>query len=320
MSRRLRIAPVLLVGALGAALVLHMSPSRAGSTVDPAPTRAVDGVAVTVADMDRAVTFYSTVLFFDKVSDVRTAGTGGAGARVVTMRLGGERIELIEPQAGNAPPIRVGRPGADRWRQHIAIVVNDMDQAYLWLRRHHVAQLTPEPERPGDGDPSADGIRTFSFEDPDGHALEFLQFPPGRGDARWQRPSESIFLGIDHTGIVVKDTERSLAFYHDALGLEVVAASASHGPERERATGGPVTRLSITTVRASEGPAIELLEYLPPRAERGDLQKTSADGAVGWQTLLAATDAHAVAAKLGIRRGLTAADPDGHEVRLHTRK
>ena len=320
MSRRLRLTPVLLVAALGVALLVHMSPSRAGSAVDPAPTRAVDGVALTVADMDRAVTFYSTVLFFDKVSDTRTTGPGGAGARVVTMRLGGERIELIEPPAGSAAPNRRGGPSVDRWRQHFAIVVNDMDQAFLWLRRHHVTQLTAEPERLGDGNPSAEGVRTFSFEDPDGHALEFLQFPPGRGAARWQRPSESIFLGIDHTGIVVNDTEKSLAFYRDALGLQIVAASASHGPERERATGGPVTRLSITTVRASEGPAIELLEYLPPRAGRGDLQKTSADGAVGWQTLLAATDAHAVAAKLGIRRGLTAADPDGHEVRLRTRK
>src|SRR5262249_59884429 len=101
-------------------------------------------------------------------------------------------------------------------------------------------------------------------EAPDGQALEFLQFPPGRGDARWQRPSESIFLGIDHTGIVVKDTERSLAFYRDALGLEVVAASASHGPERERATGGPVTRLSITTIPAPHAPPPHLLQPLPP--------------------------------------------------------
>src|SRR5262249_11485314 len=60
MSRRLRLTPVLLVAALGVALLVHMSPSRAGSAVDPAPTRAVDGVALTVADMDRAVTFYST--------------------------------------------------------------------------------------------------------------------------------------------------------------------------------------------------------------------------------------------------------------------
>src|SRR5215470_19528783 len=119
MSRRLSVAPILVVAALGVALVLHMSPSRAGSTADPAPTRAVDGVSMTVADMDRAVAFYSTVLFFDRVSDVRTSEPGGAGARVVTMRLGGERIELVEPQARNSPPIRTGPPSADLWRQHI---------------------------------------------------------------------------------------------------------------------------------------------------------------------------------------------------------
>ncbi len=103
MSARLRLAPALLVALLGVGLALHMSPSGAGSTVNPAPTSpvsAVGGVAITVADMDRSVAFYSTVLFFDKVSDVQTSGASidrllgvtGARVRIVTMRLGAERI------------------------------------------------------------------------------------------------------------------------------------------------------------------------------------------------------------------------------------
>ena len=51
----------------------------------------------------------------------------------------------------------------------------------------------------------------------DGDVLEILQFPPGKGDAKWHRPTDKLFLGIDHTAIVVSDTEASLRFYRDAL-------------------------------------------------------------------------------------------------------
>jgi catechol 2,3-dioxygenase-like lactoylglutathione lyase family enzyme len=206
-SERLRLAPALLIVALGVALSLHLSPSRAGSAVDPAPTRGVSAVAIAVRDMDRSVAFYSTVLFFKTVSDVRTSGpevesrlgVAGAQGRVVTMRLGAERIELVEYLGRKARPIPADAPTGGR--QQIAIVVNDVDQAYLWLRRHHVAGIAPEPQPPPDSNPSADGVRVFRFEDPDGHALAILQFPPGKGDARWQRPSDSVFLGIDHAAI-----------------------------------------------------------------------------------------------------------------------
>jgi catechol 2,3-dioxygenase-like lactoylglutathione lyase family enzyme len=346
-STRRRLAPALLIVALGVALAFHMAPSRAGSTVDPAPTRAVHGVAITVEDMERSVAFYSTVLFFEKVSDVRTSGpeverllgVAGARVRVVTMRLGTERIELLEYLAPKGRPMAADARSNDRWFQHIAIVVNDMDQAYLWLRRHNVARTSSEPRRLPDWNPSAGGIRTFSFKDPDGHALELLQLPPGKGEARWQRPSDSVFLGIDHTAIVVEDTERSLRFYRDTLGLRTVGTSESHGPEQDRLSDVPSARLRITTLRAAEGPAIELLEYLTPRDGRPYPRDTRGNDLVRWDTVLVTTSAEAAAAKLGaasapaarpvvvsiadsplgFRRGLTAEDPDGHGVQLRAR-
>src|SRR5207245_9040801 len=97
MSRRFRLAPAFLIIALGVALALHMSPSRAGSPVDAATARAVGGVAITVEDMDRSVDFYSTALFVEKVSDVQAAGpeierrlrVPGARGGAVALRLGG---------------------------------------------------------------------------------------------------------------------------------------------------------------------------------------------------------------------------------------
>ena len=350
MSARLRLAPALLVALLGVVLALHMLPSGAGSTVNPAPTSpvsAVGGVAITVADMDRSLAFYSTVLFFDKISDVQTSGPSidrllgvtGARVRVVTMRLGAERIELVEYLGRNGRPLSADTRSNDRSFQHIAIVVNDMDQAYLWLRRHRVEQTSPEPQRLPDWNPNTGGIRAFSFKDPDGHALEILQFPAGKGDARWQRPSDRVFLGIDHTAIVVGDTEKSLKLYRDTLGLRIAGGSESSGPEQERLSGVPGARLRITTLRAAEGPAIEILEYLAPRDGRPYPRDTMGGDLVRWHTLLVTTDADAAAIELAavsgmsdrpaiisisdaaasFRRGIALHDPDGHALQLRAR-
>jgi catechol 2,3-dioxygenase-like lactoylglutathione lyase family enzyme len=350
MSARLRLAPALLVTLLGVALALHMSPSGAGSTVNPAPTSpvsAVGGVAIPVADMDRSVAFYSTVLFFDTVSDVQTSGPSidrllgvtGARVRVVTMRLGAERIELVEYLGRNGRPVPDDARSNDRSFQHIAIVVNDMDQAYLWLRRHRVEQTSPEPQRLPDWNPNTGGIRAFGFKDPDGHALEILQFPAGKGDARWQRPSDRVFLGIDHTAIVVSDTEKSLKLYRDTLGLRIAGGSESSGPEQERLSSVPGARLRITTLRATEGPAIELLEYLAPRDGRPYPRDARGEDLVRWHTLLVITDADAAAIKLAaasemsdrpaiisifdaapsFRRAIALHDLDGHALQLRAR-
>src|SRR5207237_7007706 len=178
-----------------------------------------------------------------------------------------------------------------------------MDQAYLWLHRHNVAQTSPGPQRLPDGNPKAGGIRAFYFKDPDGHALEILQFPSGKGDARWQRPSDRVFLGIDHTAIVVGDTETSLRFYRDTLGLRIVGGSENHGLEQERLNDVPGARLRSTTLRAAEGPAIELLEYLAPRDGRPYPPDTMANDRGSWHTILLTGDAESAAAKLGVSPG-----------------
>jgi len=287
------------------------------------------------------------VLFFEKVSDVQTSGPSidqrlgapGARARVVTMRLGAEKIELIEYLGQNGRAVPADTRSNDRALQHLAIVVNDMDQAYLWLRRHHVEQTSPEPQRVPDGNPNAGGTRAVFFKDPDGHALEILQFAVGKGDARWQRPSDHVFLGIDHTAIVVGDTEKSLKWYRDTLGLRVAGESESSGPEQERLSSVPGARLRITTLRAGEGPAIELQEYLAPRDGRPYPRDTMGNDLVRWQTLLVTADADAAAIKLAavsemsdrpaiisssdaaasFRRWIALHDPDGHALQLRAR-
>jgi catechol 2,3-dioxygenase-like lactoylglutathione lyase family enzyme len=223
----------------------------------------------------------------------------------------------------------------DRWFQHIAIIVNDMDQAYLWLRRHRVQHASPEPQRLPDWNTNAAGIRAFYFKDPDGHPLEILQFPPDKGESRWQRPGSSIFLGIDHTAIVVSDTETSLRLYRDTLGLRVAAQGENYGVEQERLNNVFGARLRITTLRAPAGPAIELLEYLTPRDGRPLPADARANDLTHWQTRLVVGSVEQAHARvrgalallspgvvtiqgpaLGFRQAFSGRDPDGHAMLL----
>jgi len=197
----------------------------------------VDAIGITVSDMDRAVDFYSRVLTFEKVSDAEVAnddyehltGVFGLRVRVVRMLLGDESIELTEYLAPKGRPIPVDSRSNDRWFQHIAIIVSDMDKAYRFLRQNKVEHASSGPQRLPDWNRNAAGISAFYFKDPDGHPVEVLQFPPDKGSGKWHRPTDKLFLGIDHTAIVVWDTDVSLRFYRDLLGLRVAGESENYG-------------------------------------------------------------------------------------------
>lgn len=302
---------------------------------------------MTVADMDRSVEFYSKVLSFEKVSDVEVwgdeyehlQGIFGLRMRVVRMRLGDESLELTEYLAPRGRPIPRDSRSNDRWFQHIAIIVSDMDRAYAWLREHKVQHASPGPQRLPDWNTKAAGIRAFYFRDPDSHNLEILQFPPDKGEARWHRATGRLFLGIDHTAIVVQDTDASLRFYRDLLGFQVVGESENYGPEQERLNNVFGARLRITTLRGAAGPAVEFLEYLTPRDGRAIPADMQANDLAHWQTRFVAKDAVAAArglragrvdfvspsvvslmgAPLGFAKGFLVRDPDGHGVQVMER-
>jgi catechol 2,3-dioxygenase-like lactoylglutathione lyase family enzyme len=301
------------------------------------PVTAVDSVGVTVSDLDRAVDFYARVLGFELLSEVevvgpeydRLQGVFGVRMRVARLRLGQEVIELTEYLAPRGRPVPAGSRSHDRWFQHIAIVVSDMDRAYAHLRRHRVEHASVGPQRLPDWNAAAGGIQAFYFKDPDGHPLEAIHFPAGKGDARWHRPTGRLFLGIDHTAIVVGDTDASLGFYRDRLGLTVAGSSENHGPEQEYLNHVFGARLRITTLRAAAGPGIELLEYLSPRDGRPIPPDQRPNDLAHWQTSLSTPAVSRAAAALGgsgaialpdaalgFREGALVRDPDGHVMRL----
>jgi catechol 2,3-dioxygenase-like lactoylglutathione lyase family enzyme len=297
---------------------------------------------ITVNDVDRSAEFYSHVLKFEKVSDVELAGEEvehlfgvfGARVRIVRMKLGDESIELAQFLAPRGRPIPIDSRSNDLWFQHIAIIVNDMDRAYRVLRQNNVQHASSGPQRLPDWNKNAGGIQAFYFKDPDEHPIEILQFPEGKGNPKWHRASTRIFLGIDHTAIAVSNTDASLRFYRDLLGLRVVGESENYGSEQEHLNNVFGARLRITALRAPAGPGIELLEYLSPRDGRPYPADERANDLVHRQTELETQDAdgaidplRSVASRfvssgsisfagtqIGFSRGFVVRDPDGHAI------
>jgi catechol 2,3-dioxygenase-like lactoylglutathione lyase family enzyme len=262
------------------ALSLLLYGTAAASPPVRTEVKAVDSIGITVNDLDRAVDFYTRVLTFQKVGErevagdtyERLVGVFGLRLRVVRMKLGDEHIELMQFLAPRGRPIPVDSKSNDRWFQHVAIIVSDMDEAYAKLRTFKVEHASSGPQRLPEWNPNAGGIKAFYFRDPDGNHLEILQFPAGKGDSKWHRASAGadrpLFLGIDHTAIVVRDTTASLQFYRDQLGLRVAGTSENYGTEQEHLNNVFGAHLAITALRAPKGPGIEFLEYLAPRTGR----------------------------------------------------
>ena len=234
------------------------------------PVRAVDSVAMTVSDLDTSRAFYERTLNFAFVSDTEVSGEPyehlygvfGIRLRIVTLRLGDERLQLEQFIAPRGRLFPADSSSNDHWFQHVAVIVSDMDRAYAWLRERKVSFASSGPQVLPMWNQQAAGISAFYFRDPDGHYLEVLHFPPDKGNPKWQKNLGQLFLGIDHTAIVVADTDASLRFYRDTLGMTVVGASENFGTEQEHLNNVFGARLRITALRAAAGPGVELLEYL----------------------------------------------------------
>jgi len=257
--------------------------------------------------------FYQRALGFRPAATVHRGqaeaiGSGGAAARV-TLALGQEIVELTQfEQPGR--PYPVPATSRDRWFQHFAIVVSDMDMAYR--RLCSVAGWTAisvgGPQRLPH---SSGGVTAFKFRDPDAHPLELLAFPHGNTPARWKAALRGDpCLGIDHSAISVADSARSRAFYQ-ALGLRVTGGSLNGGSEQERLDAIPDARVEVTALTPRQAtPHVELLCYLPATPQAAI---TLHDNDVAATRLIFAADRASAANPIG-RKAMI--DPDGHHLVL----
>ncbi|MHC5595267.1 MAG: VOC family protein [Nostoc sp.] len=221
--------------------------------------------------------FYTQALGFKLVSDITVEGQDysdlegvpGVKIRIITLRLGDEFIELMEYPNIQGKPIPSDSQSNDLWFQHLAIVVSDMDRAYAHLgsfpiEPNSVAPQTIPPENEASG-----GVRAFKFKDPDGHDLELIWFPPDKGQDKWHQNTNRLFLGIDHSAIAISNTEQSLHFYRDLLGMQIDSRSLNWGLTQSRLDNLPGAEVKITGLRpVQDGMGIELLDYIMPEKGR----------------------------------------------------
>ena len=131
---------------------------------------------------------------------------------------------------------------------------------------------------------------------------------------------------------MVADTERSLGFYRDTLGLQVAGGAENYGTEQEHLNNVFGARLRITALRAAKGPGVELLEYLAPRTGRPMPVDTLASDDWHWQINMDVSElsvgqrsirgGHYVEVSndvtrfgpgtVGFQAGFMVRDPDGH--------
>lgn len=348
-SSRLGVLAVMLLGVLrfSDAIAQYQQPWNGAALAAMAPrpvmARAVASVVLTVSDINRSVQFYTGLLGFRQIDEhelpasATEALTGVSGTRLrqVVLQLGDERLELQQFLDRPGRPAPRGMRSNDRWFQHVAIIVRNMDSAYALLSGA-VEHVSPEPQTLPATIPAAAGISAFYFRDPDGHPLEILSFPTDKGLAKWHGTHGSQFLGIDHTAIVIINTSESLAFYRDLLGIPARGESTNFGLEQQRLNNVPGVRLHITGLRSDEGPGIEFLDYRKPGPGRPYPGDARPNDLLHWQTRIVVDDvveamesARRAGAQLvssvavpldsavtGFRRAAIVRDPDGHAIEL----
>ncbi|MFZ0079067.1 MAG: VOC family protein [Trebonia sp.] len=233
------------------------------------PGTAIDRVTLIVTDLDRAEDDYV------RTFGCRVEQRGGidpaltrvlcirqARGRRSLLRLGRERIELLEFTDSAGRPYPPGSTSTDLWFQHMAIVVNDMGQAYLRVmanRRFRPISRSGPVRLPDD----SGGVTAFKFRDHDGHPLELLAFPEGHVPGQWRTANGAgCFLGVDHTAIAVSDWARSARFFGSVFGFGTGTRTENRG--REQADLDDVDDVHVSVTRLAPdlpAPQLELLHY-----------------------------------------------------------
>ena len=78
---------------------------------------------------------------------------------------------------------------------------------------------------------------------------------------------------IHHTGYTVSDLERSVAFYRDLLGCEVIATQTKQGGYLAAIVGYPDAHVRMAHLRLPDSDhVVELFEYLAPAGRHADVE------------------------------------------------
>jgi catechol 2,3-dioxygenase-like lactoylglutathione lyase family enzyme len=301
----------------------------------------VRSFALTVSDLDRSIELFQALDFrlqdhgYLRGTAVEVwAGVKGIEARVARLELGSEQIELRQFVTPLGRSIAADTKSNDQIFQHMAIVVRDMDEAFLRVQKvSDIELVSGAPQTIPLSNPVAGGIRALYFRDSDRHNLELIWFPQGKGQKRWHARSAGTFLGIDHSAIAVSDSAQSQPLY-ESVGFVVAGTSLNYGAEQAALSGVPGARVEITGFAPQAGAGVEFLSYLEPGPGRPAPSDTGITDLWHWEINVEVADltaaregvmkhggqARAVADvstfDLGYRFASLVQDRDGHYLQL----
>lgn len=256
---------------------------------------AITAFRLTTTVPERLARFYESIGFSVgqaapvPPADMALLGLAGGGVRI-PLSVGEQRIEL-EAFDRKGHPYPDNATAADLCFQHFALITPDAAAAWERARAHGAIPISI-------GGPvtltaSAGSLTAVKFRDPEGHPLEFVQFPTAPGSSRSEWLS-----GIDHSAISVADAGVSRAFYEE-LGLTVGRPTLNQGPTQVALDGLAEVRVDVVPLSPQIGtPHLELLRYRSPvgraagRLQANDVAATR----IAWRS----------------NRDALLRDPDGH--------
>ena len=193
-----------------------------------------------VRDMDRTVAFYRDVLglevgasqpFSPNPAIMRLGNTPGAQSKMMQLRVPGSAmgVELLEYKdiERKVQTPRFFDPGA----ANIALRVRDLAPILAKLPGSGAKIITEG------GEPATVNNGKFVFlQDPDGYVVELAQTAPA-ADSKVPATSNVFAASFELT---VNDSEQSVKFYKDMLGLDMpLGASFNDNPVMARTAGAP---------------------------------------------------------------------------------
>lgn len=84
---------------------------------------------------------------------------------------------------------------------------------------------------------------------------------------------------MNHSGLVVKDMDASIAFYRDGLGMKVVGTRERNGGPIEHLVGYHPCHLKAVDMAVGDGSVLELLQYFEPTPAERTTEERSVHGA-----------------------------------------
>jgi lactoylglutathione lyase len=199
---------------------------------NPPRVLGISHMAVYVSDLEKARRFYEDFLGYAEPFDLKR---DDGSVRIAYLKINEDQyIELFTDK-----PTQPGQ------LNHIAFYTDSAEGMRAYLAAHGVK--TPENVSKG-----KIGNLNFSVTDPDGHAVEIVQYEPDG----WTRqatgkslPDTRISTHIFHVGITIGELEPAKKFYGENFGLAEFWRGSSSG-----------TVLSWVNMRAPEG--LDYVEFM----------------------------------------------------------